>query len=309
MPNMLTEEQQKQLYAMLDEADAANPAEMEEEPEMEEAEEVDEADVINETVNEMSEGDAEAADEEAIPDPNAGAETQASAEAPALPEGFSDVGQLIAAYNELLGRENQRGDEMAALRDLNGQLVSIAEALGYGKDVESIDLSVDENLKESNPQAYMQQQVRREIAEQLRPMLEAQQKNLRQKLIDKSWQTYAKEHGDVDELMDEIRAVLGENKDLYDQENGFEAAHHMARSRRYRPEKEMMADDAFIERAAKNEKIRERVIEDYLKEISRSGKNAPASVGGGGKAVPAGRKKALSMEEAHRAARKLWDME
>ena len=34
MPSMLTEEQQKQLYAMLDEADAANPAEMEEEPEM-----------------------------------------------------------------------------------------------------------------------------------------------------------------------------------------------------------------------------------------------------------------------------------
>lgn len=309
MPNMLSEEEMARLGEMLDEADAANPPNTEEEPEMEEETEIDEADTINETVNDMDEGDAEATDPEAVLDPNAGDNPQAPAEMPQLPEGIQDVPALIAAYNELVGRENQRGDELAALRDLNGQLVSIAEALGYGQDIGSIDLGVDESLKDSNPAEYMRQQVKKEISDQFRPMLEAQQKNLRQRMIDQSWRAYAKEHGDVEELMEEIQAVLGENKDLYDQENGFEAAHHMARSRKYRSEKAMLEDDAFIEKAAKNQKIRDKVIEEYLKEISKGGEKAPASVGGGGRAVPTGRKQAMSMQEAHKAARRLFEAE
>jgi phosphoribosyl 1,2-cyclic phosphate phosphodiesterase len=47
--------------------------------------------------------------------------------------------------------------------------------------------------------------------------------------------------------------------------------------------------------------------EDYLKELARSGEGAPASVGGGGSAVPAGRKKQpMSLKDAHKAARKLF---
>lgn len=303
MPNMLNEEQMAQLGALLEQEDAANPAPIEEEPEMEEAETPDEVDTVNENAAEIGEGDGEAADTPAQPDPNAGANPQANAFQ--LPEGFTDVNQLVTAYNELLGQSNRRGDEMQALRDLNGQLVAIAEALGYTKDIGSVDLSVDEGLKDTDPNAYMQQQVRKEIADQLKPMIEAQQKNLRQRLIDDSWKGYARDHGDVAEMMDDIKAIIGEMPELADNEHGMEVAHHMARSRKYVPESKMMEDDGFIKRAAANPKIKEMVIADYLKEVSKGGESAPATVGGGGRAVPT-KKKELTMDEAHREARKLW---
>ena len=302
MPNMLTEEQMEQLGRMMEEADAANPTPTDEEPEMEEGLETDEVDTVNENTEDISEGDGEAEDEEPIPDPNAG-NPQAPA-LPDMPEGIADVTQLIAAYNELRAQSEQRGDEMSALRDMTGQLVSIAEALGYGQDIQSIDLSVDESLAETNPKAYAQQQIRREIADQLKPMLEQQQKNLRGRMIDQSWKNFAREHEDVADMMEDIRAVLGESPELSDDENGMEVAYHLARSRRYMPEKAMMEDEAFIDRAAKNEKIRARVIEEYLKEISKNGEGAPASVGGGGKAVPA-KKKQVSMDDAHKGFRRM----
>ena len=302
MPNMLTEEQMARLGELMEEADAANPTPPEEEPEMEEALENDEVDTLNENAAGISEGDGEAQDTPAVPDPAAG-NPQAPAE-PALPEGIADVEQLIAAYNELRSQNEQRGDEMAALREMTGQLVSIAEALGYGQDVQSIDLSVDESLRDSNPQEYARRQIRKEVSDQLKPMLEAQQRNLRGRMIDQSWKRFAQEHEDIADIMDDIRGVLGESPELSNDENGMEVAYHLARSRRYMPEKTMLEDDAFIDRAAKNEKIRAKVIEEYLKEVSRGGEKAPASVGGGGRAVPA-KKKEISMDEAHKGLRRL----
>lgn len=300
---ILNDEQMKELEAMLD-ADAANPAPPENDPEMEEAEETDEVDTLNENVEELSEGDGEAEDEEAVPDPNAGANPQAPAVQ--LPEGIADVNQLVAKYNELLARENQRGEQMKELRELNGQLVAIAEAIGYTKDIGSVDLSVDEDLMKSNPKAYIQQQTRREIADQLRPMLEAQQKNLRGKLIDDAWRGFSREHGDVADMMDDIKAVMNENPDLYDAENGLEVAYHLVRSKRYTPEKALMESDDFIGRAAANPKVKEKVIADYLKEVSRGGETAPVTVGGGGKAAAIGRKSApKTFEEASKGLRRL----
>ena len=303
MPNrILSEDEMNQLGAMLTE-DAANPAPPDDDMDYEEAEEIDEVDTLNENVEDLSEGDGEAEDEEAEPDPAAGGNPQAPAVQ--LPEGIADVNQLIERYNALMAQESQRGDELQALRELNGQLVSIAEALGYTKDISSIDLSVDENLAESDPKAYIQQQTRREIADQLKPMLEAQQKNLRQKMIDQSWKKYAGQHGDIAEMMEEIKAIMDESPDLYDSEDGMQAAHTMARSRRYKPEKELMDDTEFISRAAQNPKIKEKVIAEYLKEVARGGETAPVTVGSGGRAAVTARKKIGSLDEAKKGLAKM----
>ena len=306
MPNMLNEQDMAKLGEIL-EQDAANPAPEEEQPEMEEAEiSPDEAEEANENTEALGEGDGEATDEEALPDPTADAETQAPADY-ALPEGIGSVEQLIGAYEALREQERTRGDEMRAYREMNEQLVAIAEALGYGKDIESVDLNVDERLRESDPEAYAQGQMRREIANQLKPMLDQQQKHLKVRLIDQAWKSFASEHADVNELMDDIRAEIAASPMLADSENGLEAAYHMVRSKRYTPEKAMMEDDAFVARAAENPKIRERVIEEYLKSVSR-GDEAPASVGSGGSAVPAGRKPINTLEEANKAFRKMLRM-
>ena len=306
MPNMLNEQDMAKLSEIL-EQDAANPAPEEEQPEMEETEiSPDEAEEANENTEALGEGDGEATDEEALPDPTAGEETQAPADY-TLPEGIGSVEQLIGAYEALREQERTRGDEMRAYREMNEQLVAIAEALGYGKDIESVDLNVDERLRESDPEAYAQGQMRREIANQLKPMLDQQQKHLKARLIDQAWKSFASEHADMNELMDDIRAEIEASPMLADSENGLEAAYHMVRSKRYTPEKAMMEDDAFVARAAENPKIRERVIEEYLKSVSR-GDEAPASVGSGGSAVPAGRKPINTLEEANKAFRKMLRM-
>ena len=300
---ILNEEQMKELNALL-EADEAETVPPDDAPEMEEAEEADEVDTLNENVEELSEGDGEAEDEEATPNPEAGANPQAPAVQ--LPEGIADVNQLIARYNEAIARENQRGEQMRELRELNGQLVAIAEAIGYSKDIGSVDLSVDESLMQSDPKAYIQQRTRREVADQLRPMIEAQQRNLRGKLIDDAWRGFTKDHEDIGGMMDDIKAVMSENPELYDSEKGLEAAYHLARSRKYMPENQMMENEDFISRAAANPKVKEKVIADYLKEVARGGEAAPVTVGGGGKAAAIGRKGApKTIDEASKGLRKM----
>lgn len=304
MPINLSSDEMEQLGRLLEEDGAANPAPPEEEAELEESTEPDEVDTINENADGIDEGDAEAEDEEAEPDPNAGADPQAPAYQ--LPEGIADVNQLIERYNALTAAENQRGEEMQALRELNGELLSVAEALGYTKDIAGVDLSVDEALRESDPEAYHSQKMRREVADQLKPLIETQQRNLRQRMIDRSWKQYAGEHADLAEMMEDIQAVMKDMPELYDSERGMEVAHHMARSRRYKSEKQMMEDDEFIKRAAENPKIKEKIIADYLKEVARGGEGAPATVGTGGRAAAAGHKEApKTLDEANKGLRKL----
>ena len=298
MPEYLNSEQRAQLEAML----------QEESPEIEPPEEGTETDNEPETINEitegMSEGDASAEDSEPTPDPNAGLETGTVPQAPALPDGMQSVEQLIQAYSALKSQNGQAGSDIQALRDMNQQLVSIAEALGYGKDLGGIDLSVDESLAEKDPKAYMQSQVKA----QLKPLIEQQQKNLRGRLVDEAWRGFANDHEDVNDLMDDIREVMKDSPELYGDEKGLEVAYHLARSKRYTPEKAMMENDDFIGRAAANPKVREKVIKEYLEKVAKGGEDAPVTVGSGGKAIPAGPKQSpMTMEEAHKRARRMYN--
>jgi hypothetical protein len=277
------------------EQDAANPAPPDEEIPLEEAENPDEVDTVNDNASGISEGDGEAEDEEAVPNPN----PQASAEAqPAvqLPDGLQSVEQLIQAYNTLKAGSG----DVAALRDMNAQLVSIAEALGYGQDMNSVDLSA---LDESTPEGA----ARAEAHRIFQPLLEQQQKHVRQQLIDRANARFRQEHTDAEEMMDEIRAIMEGDEGLMGSESGMEAAYHLARSKRYRPESAMLEDEAFIQRAAQNPKIQERVIEDYLKQVAKGGEGAVKGISSAGSTASSGKKKApMTMAEANRAARKLF---
>ena len=107
-------------------------------------------------------------------------------------------------------------------------------------------------------------------------------------------------------MMEDVQAVMKDMPELYDSEHGMEVAHHMARSRRYRSEKQMMEDDEFIKRAAENPKIKEKIIAEYLKEVARGGEGAPATVGTGGRAAATGRKEApKTLDEANKGLRRL----
>lgn len=300
MPEMLNEEQLGELDKILAEEAAAaqSQGEATDAEALAEAETEAPAEGAEEEAATLSAEDAAAAQE-------AGAQEAAQQTAAALPEGIGSIEELAAKYEELTRDRDTRAQDMQALRDLNAQLVSIAEALGYTRDVGSVDLNVDERLKESDPDAYARGQIRKEVADQLKPMLEAQQKNLRGRMIDQAWKSFAQEHADVGDLMDDIRAVLGETPELSDHEDGLSVAYTMAKARKYRPEKELLEDDDFVERAAENPKIKDRVIEKYLREVAKSGEGAPASVGGGGRPTPTAKKKPMTMAEAKKGFLKL----
>lgn len=297
---MLNAEQMAELSALIDEADAANPEPPEEDVEMEEAQEADEVDAANEAVEELGEVEAEAAEAEAEAEAAAPPAEQTEAPAaPMLPDGFETVEQLVQAYGDLKAQADSRGEEMNTLREMNDQLVAIAQVLGYSKDIDSVDLSAVEGDANSEMRAM--------ISEQFKPLIEMQQKNLHSKLIDQSWKKFSAENSDVADLMDDIKEVLKESPELSDDENGLAVAYHMARSKRYKPSKALFEDDAFVDSAAQNEKVKEKVIAEYLKEIGKTNKKAPASVGKGGSSVPAPQKKRSSMKEAHKAASKLFE--
>ena len=283
----LNADQMAQLQSMMDQ-DAANPAPPEAAPEMEEAAAADEVDTVNETVEDMSEGNGEAQDPAVVPDPNAGGNPQTAAIE--LPDGFTDVNQLIAAYGTL----KAQNAEIEGLRDLNSQLVAIAEALGYTKDIGSVPLEFDEN----DPRA--------EVHKLLGPMIEQQQKNIRQRMIDSEWKRYAGEHRDIEDLMEDIGAIMKEDPGLSDSERGLEIAHQLAMAKRYRPEKALFEDEAFIEKAAGNKRIQDRVIEEYLKKVAKGGEEAAVSVGGGGNIASSGKKKQpATLQDAKRGLLRL----
>ena len=287
MENMLNEQQMAELQAILD-ADAANPPAMEENPEMEEAAGGDEVDAINDTVEGMSEGDGQAADAPVEPDPNPQAAAEAAQAAmPQLPDGFADVNQLIEAYEAL---KSGQGD-VQAYRDMTAQLVATAEALGYGQGLESVPLEFDASTPDGA--------AKKEVHKLLGPMLKQQEDAMRQKMIDISWRGYTKEHeGELKDMMEDIKAIMDETPDLSTNERGLEIAHQLARAKRYRPESALLEDEAFIEKAISSPKIRDRIIEDYLKQVAKGGEDAVKGVTTGGSMASSGAKKAPKTMEA-----------
>lgn len=320
MPEMLNENQMNELDRILAEEDAQRAADEEAqkaaEPEEQTATDTGEANVPTEAeaqaAQEANQQQIDAANAQQAMDEGAaqqaieeGAQQAAEETQAALPDGINSIEELASKYEELMQREQTRAQDMQALRDMNASLVSIAEALGYTKDVGSVDLNVDEKLKQTDPEAYARGQIRKEVAEQLKPMLEQQQKNLRGRMIDQAWKSFAQEHEDVQDMMDDIREVIGESPELSDNEDGLSIAYTIARAKRYKPEKELMEDEEFINRAAENQKVRDKVIEKYLREVAKSGEGAPASVGNGGRPTPTGKKRPMSMAEAKKGFLKM----
>ena len=82
-------------------------------------------------------------------------------------------------------------------------------------------------------------------------------------------------------------------------EEGLQRAYDAVRSGKYRSERDMMADPEFVKRAAADEGIKKRVIEEYLQSVARNGDAAPQGITEGGSVPLTGKKTgAHSMAQA-----------
>ena len=110
----------------------------------------------------------------------------------------------------------------------------------------------------------------------------------------------------AEEYAAEIGTILKEDPDLARQENCLEIALGRAVAKHYKKPESMIEDEAFLERYVYgNDKIRDRVIKDYLEGLSALS-GAPRTIPHGGAAAILPPTRAKSIEEAGAMAEKLF---
>ena len=108
----------------------------------------------------------------------------------------------------------------------------------------------------------------------------------------------------AEEYAKEISAVLSEDRELAEQENCLEVALGRALAKSYRKPESMIEDEAFLEKYVYgNDKIRDRVIRDYIEGLSPLA-GAPRTLPHGGAAAIIPPARARSVEEAGAMAQK-----
>lgn len=108
----------------------------------------------------------------------------------------------------------------------------------------------------------------------------------------------------AEEYAKEISAVLSEDRALAEQENCLEVALGRALARSYRKPESMIEDEEFLEKYVyANDKIRDKVIRDYVQGLSPLA-GAPRTLPHGGAAAIIPPTRARSVEEAGAMAQK-----
>ena len=107
----------------------------------------------------------------------------------------------------------------------------------------------------------------------LKEGMEMAKRDAERERIRMSWNEAVKRLPDAEKLLPRIAAYILDNPETAASEDGFERAYHAVRSADYRSEEELLEDEAFIERMAKDERIRRAVITDYLAHIAGNTEN------------------------------------
>ena len=247
-----------------------------------------------EQLKQMLASDAAPNEPQSLPEEQAPAEDNAAAPAPAAPVDsgapaadpnaalLEELG--VSSIEELVERYKERDGKATEYQGMLSQLIAYQQAMNNQDELDTTD-----------PLNAVKKAVREEMA----PLYEKAQADARNKIVQEAWGEAAKNMPDITDLMPEITEFIAENPDLAVSNDGLRRAYDSVRSKKYRTEDQMLADDAFIKRMASNEKIKEAVLKEHLSEIARNGENIPASIGSGGGTPLTGQKKApSSMDQA-----------
>lgn len=247
-----------------------------------------------EQFKQMLASDAASNEPQSPPEEQPPVEDNAGAPAPAAPVDsgapvadpnaalFEELG--VSGIEELVERYKERDGKATEFQGMLSQLLAYQQALDNKND-----------LDPSDPMNAVKKAVREEMA----PLYEKAQADARNKIVQEAWGEAAKNMPDITDLMPEITEFLAENPELAVANDGLRRAYDSIRSKKYRTEEQMLADDEFIKRMASNEKVKEAVLKDHLSEIARNGENIPTSIGNGGGTPLTGQKKApSSMDQA-----------
>lgn len=214
------------------------------------------------------------------------AEPQVEAQAEPAPDptaalleqvGVGSVEELVKLYNDATGQSNQ-------YKEMLSQILAFQQALDNQGEIDPTD-----------PLNTVKKAVREEMA----PIYEKLQREAQNKMVQDAWGQDAKNMPDLTDMMPEITAFIQEHPELAVANDGLSRAYHTVRSKKYKPESEMLKDKDFIARMASNEKVKDAVIKEYLATAARSAEGIPNSIGGGGNVPLTGKKQPPnSMDQA-----------
>lgn len=191
--------------------------------------------------------------------------------------GFGSVDELANAYREAAREQSQ-------MKELLTQITAMQQSMEN-----------EEQLDPNNPE----DQVRRIIRSEMKPLLDKQKAEARNLLVRDKWRSSeAAKAADLQELLPEIQAYLTGNPKLAVDEEGLQRAYDAVRSKRYRSEAALMDDPEFLKRVAGDERVQKAVIEEHLRKIARNGEAAPQTITDGGSTPLTGKKTVSGMESA-----------
>lgn len=202
---------------------------------------------------------------------------------------LNDLG--VSSVEELAERYKERESKATEYKDMLAQLLAYQQALDNESDLDPTD-PLDS--------------VKKAVREEIKPLYDKLQADARNKVVQDAWNRDAKDMPDIADVMPEIAQFISEHPDLAVSDDGLRRAYDSVRSKKYKTEAQMLADDEFIKRMANNEKIKEAVLRDHLSEIARTGEGVPNSIGSGGDIPLTGQKQApTSMQQARSGLAKM----
>lgn len=192
--------------------------------------------------------------------------------------GFESVRQMAEAYERTQAAVSE-------LREMLNHLLTMEKA-----EQTTAELDV----------RHPEYAVRRQIELELRPMREQMNRTAKNRMIQRSWQDSAAQMRDLERLLPEIAEYIMRNPKYADESDGLTRAYDAVRSGKYRAEEDMLLDPAFVERMARDERVRSAALKTYLEELRRGGE-VPQSIGAAaeaGNTPVTARKPITGMEQA-----------
>lgn len=186
--------------------------------------------------------------------------------------GFESVSQLVDAFRRVAASEIQMKDTLT-------QMLALQKAQQN-----------EEELDPNDPSYTVKKAIREEMA----PLYEKMKDDTRNRLVRDAWGKSAAGMSDLNDFMPDISEIFKANPDLAVSEDGLQRAYDSVRSKKYRSKEQLLDDPEFIKEAAKNDKIKNAVLEAHLGEIARNGDVIPASIDEGGGVPLTGKKKSVS---------------
>lgn len=195
---------------------------------------------------------------------------------------LNDLG--VSSVEELAERYKERDSKATEYKDMLAQILAYQQALDNEEELDTTD-PLDS--------------VKKAVREEIKPLYDKLQADARNKVVQEAWSKDAKDMPDIAEVMPEITEFIADHPDLAVSNDGLRRAYDSVRSKKYKTEAQMLADDEFVKRMASNDKIKKAVLEAHLGEIARTGDQVPNSIGSGGDIPLTGQKQAPnSMNQA-----------